>query len=122
MALQGGSVPEILISMKSEVHLKLLRCIEANPDMTQRELANELGISLGKANYCLRELIKKGFVKARNFKNSNNKRAYLYLLTPQGIDEKAKISMAFLRRKINEYEELKHEIEELRREIDQSQH
>ena len=89
--------------------------------MTQRELARELGISLGKANYCLKTLINKGMVKAKNFKNSNNKRAYLYILTPKGIETKAKISVKFLRRKINEYEALKLEIEQLKTELKVSQ-
>ena len=85
--------------------------------MTQRELADALGVSLGKANYCLKALIGKGFIKARNFKNSHNKRAYLYVLTPQGIEAKAKISVQFLRRKISEYEALKAEIDQLQQEL-----
>ena len=104
-----------------ETHLKVLRYIEANPEVTQRELARELGISLGKANYCLKALIDKGLIKARNFRNSNNKRAYLYKLTPSGIDAKARISVAFLRRKMNEYELLKAEIEQLQEEVNGSQ-
>lgn len=100
-----------------ETHLKVMRYIEANPEVTQRELAHELGISLGKANYCLKALIDKGLIKARNFRNSNNKRAYLYNLTPSGIDAKARISVAFLRRKMEEYESLKAEIEQLKAEL-----
>jgi EPS-associated MarR family transcriptional regulator len=100
-----------------ETHLKVLRHLEEHPDVTQRELARELGISLGKANYCLKTLINKGLVKAKNFKNSNNKRAYLYILTPKGIEAKAKISVQFLRRKINEYEALRLEIEQLKTEL-----
>jgi EPS-associated MarR family transcriptional regulator len=100
-----------------ETHLKVLRHLEDHPDVTQRELASELGISLGKVNYCLKTLINKGMVKAKNFKNSNNKRAYLYILTPEGIETKAKISVKFLRRKINEYEALKLEIEQLKTEL-----
>ena len=103
-----------------ETHLKVLRHIEANPEVTQRELALELGISLGKANYCLKALIDKGLIKARNFRNSNNKRAYLYKLTPSGIDAKARISVAFLRRKMVEYEQLKVEIEQLQDEVNGS--
>ena len=95
--------------MDQEIHLKLLRHLEQNPDVTQRELAEHLGVSLGKANYCLKALISMGFVKARNFKNSNCKSAYLYVLTPRGIEEKTRISVAFLRRKIHEYELLKQE-------------
>jgi len=100
-----------------EIHFKLLRHLEHNPDVTQRELAEHLGVSLGKANYCLKALIGKGFVKARNFKNSNHKSAYLYVLTPSGLEEKAKISVAFLRRKMLEYEQLKSEIAQLEREV-----
>jgi len=100
-----------------EIHLKVLRHVEGHPDVTQRELAQHLGISLGKANYCLKALIDKGFIKARNFRNSNNKRAYLYKLTPSGIEAKARISMSFLRRKMDEYEQLKKEIDLLQDEV-----
>jgi len=103
--------------MDQEIHLKVLRHLQENPDVTQRELAEHLGVSLGKANYCLQALIGKGFVKARNFHNSNNKRAYLYILTPKGIEEKARISVSFLRRKMREYEELKQEIAQLEQEV-----
>ena len=101
-----------------ETHLKVLRHIEANPEITQRELADELGVSLGKANYCLKALINKGLVKASNFKNSTNKRAYLYVLTPKGIEAKAQISLKFLQRKMREYDLLRREIEQLRSELD----
>ena len=100
-----------------ETHLKVLRHLEENPNVTQRELAEALGISLGKANYCLKALIEKGLVKAKNFKNSANKRAYIYVLTPRGIDAKAKIAVRFLQRKLEEYEALRVEIEELRSEV-----
>ena len=100
-----------------EVHLKLLRHLEANPRVSQRELAEHLGVSLGKANYCLQALVEKGLVKARNYKNRANKRAYLYLLTPKGLREKARISVRFLQRKIKEHEALRAEIEELRNEL-----
>ena len=103
--------------MDQEIHLKVLRELEENPDITQRELARELGVSLGKANYCLKALIDKGFIKARNFKNSDNKRAYLYVLTPRGIEEKSRISVSFLRRKMDEFESLRREIEELKAEV-----
>ena len=100
-----------------EIHLKLLRFLEEHPQVSQRELAEHLGVSLGKTNYCLRALVEKGLVKARNFKNSANKRAYLYLLTPKGLRAKAQISVRFLQRKINEHEALHAEIEELRKEL-----
>ena len=100
-----------------ETHLKVLRHLEDNPDVTQRELAIALGISLGKANYCLKALIEKGLIKANNFKNNANKRAYLYILTPKGIETKTRISIRFLQRKIEEYEALKQEIEQLKTEL-----
>ena len=100
-----------------ETHLKVLRHLENNPNITQRKLAEELGISLGKTNYCLKALISKGMIKAKNFKNSANKRAYLYILTPKGIEAKARISVKFLQRKIKEYEALRVEIEQLKTEL-----
>ena len=104
-------------STNQEIHLKVLRHLEENPDVTQRELAEELGVSLGKTNYCLKALIEQGFIKARNFKNSDNKRAYLYVLTPSGLEAKAKISIHFLKRKVAEYKALRVEIDQLQREI-----
>ena len=104
-----------------ETHLKVLRHLEDNPSVTQRELAEALGISLGKANYCMKALIDKGMVKANNFKNSANKRAYLYILTPKGIETKARISVRFLQRKIEEYEALRIEIEQLKTELKTNQ-
>lgn len=100
-----------------EIHLKVLRHLEDDPDVTQRELAEALGISLGKTNYCLKALINRGLIKAKNFKNSANKRAYLYILTPKGIEAKTKISVRFLQRKIEEYESLSQEIEQLKTEL-----
>lgn len=96
-----------------EVHFRVMRLIKENPQLTQRDLARELGISLGKANYCLKALVEKGFVKAENFKRSDHKLAYVYLLTPAGIEEKARVTVAFLRRKMQEFESLKAEIESL---------
>ena len=91
-----------------------------NPGMTQRELAKALGISLGAVNFCLRALIKKGWIKIERFQKSHNKLGYLYLLTPTGIVEKSKIFASFLARKLNEYEVLKAEIESLDAEVKQS--
>jgi EPS-associated MarR family transcriptional regulator len=99
-----------------ERHYKLMRLLEANPEMSQRDLARELGISLGKVNYCLRALIKKGWIKANNFTNSQNKAAYMYLLTPRGIEQKASLTIRFLQVKIREYEALRYEIRQMRRE------
>ncbi len=103
--------------MQEDLHFRLLRLLEAHPEFSQRDLARELGMSLGKVNYCLNALIEKGWVKARNFRNSRNKLAYLYLLTPRGAEQKARITVRFLRRKIVEYEALEIEIEQLRREV-----
>ena len=103
--------------MNEEAHYKLLKLLEANPEASQREIANELGVSLGKVNYCLKALIDKGHVKAENFRKSNNKVAYLYLLTPKGIQAKARITTNYLQHKLEEYSALKAEIEELREEV-----
>lgn len=96
--------------------LRVLRLLDASPNRTQREMAHELGMSLGKANYVLRALLGKGFVKVQNFRNSSNKRAYAYLLTPQGVAAKAELTRLFLARKIEEYDALRLEIERLRTE------
>ena len=101
-----------------ETHLKLLRYLEAHPQVSQRELSEHLGVSLGKTNYCLRALVDTGLVKARNFKNNRNKRAYLYVLTPKGLDAKARITARFLQRKMDEYERLKGEIDMLKAELE----
>jgi EPS-associated MarR family transcriptional regulator len=96
--------------------LRVLRLLEASPRLTQREMARELGVSLGKANYCLRALIGKGFVKAQNFRNSTNKRAYFYLLTPEGGAAKAQLTRHFLARMREEYDALRLEVEGQERE------
>ncbi len=100
--------------MSTEMHYKLMRHLEANPQMSQRELARELGISLGKVNYCLQALIGKGWVKATNFKNSHSKIGYIYLLTPHGIRHKARLTLYFLQQKMHEYEALRSEIAQIR--------
>jgi EPS-associated MarR family transcriptional regulator len=97
--------------MTPELKHKLLKLIQENPNLSQRDLAEELGISLGRINYCLKALIQKGYVKAKNFKNSKNKLAYAYLLTPTGFQEKAKLTLEFFEIKKREYEELKKEVE-----------
>ena len=102
--------------MQDEVTYKLLKSIEENPSQSQRELSMSLGISLGKLNYCLRALTDKGWVKARNFRLNANKAGYLYLLTPTGAEEKARVTLRFLKRKIVEYEQIKEEIAQLRKE------
>ena len=93
-----------------------MRLIEANPEMSQRDVARELGISLGKVNYCLQALMQKGWIKATNFTNSQNKAAYMYLLTPRGLRQKAGLTLHFLQIKMAEYEKLRVEIEEMRHE------
>jgi len=104
--------------LTDEYRYKILKHLEANPQISQRDLARELGISLGKANYCLKSLVEKGLVKANNFRNSDNKKAYMYLLTSKGIREKARATVRFLRARMREYEILQSEIENLRREAD----
>jgi EPS-associated MarR family transcriptional regulator len=103
---------------EKETDLNLLRRIEKNPNYTQRKLSSDMVISLGKVNYCLRRLTEKGWVKVYNFHNSKNKRAYVYLLTPKGIEEKARLTYHFLQRKIDEYDQLKKEITHLKNEFD----
>tara|TARA_X000000368_G_scaffold393374_1_gene359024 strand:- start:4160 stop:4456 length:297 start_codon:yes stop_codon:yes gene_type:complete len=95
----------------NEDHFDLLRTIHKKPESSQRELANELGFSLGKLNYCLRALQEKGLIKIKNFKKNPKKSNYLYFLTPQGIKEKTNLTLNFMKRKMREYDELKKEIE-----------
>jgi|ERR1700685_2190483 EPS-associated MarR family transcriptional regulator len=103
--------------LSDEMRYKLMRLLEDNPKLSQRDVAREFGISLGKVNYCLQALMHKGWIKASHFKNSRNKLAYRYLLTPRGIDEKAHLTVRFLQIKMREYESLRDEIEQLRREV-----
>jgi EPS-associated MarR family transcriptional regulator len=107
-------------TFQEENHLKVLRLLAGNSSLNQRELAKALGVSLGKTNYCLRALIEKGLVKVRNFRGSQNKMAYAYLLTPLGIAEKAHLTARFLKRKLAEYESLKVEIHAMRCELNSS--
>lgn len=100
-----------------ETHYKILKLLQNDPHISQRTLAEALGVSLGKTNYCLKALVNRGLVKARNFRNSSNKAAYAYFLTPKGMEEKAKVTVRFLKRKVEEYESLREEIEHLRREV-----
>ena len=106
------------IGDRDELRLKVLRALEANPELSQRRLAAELGVSLGGANYALKALMERGFVKAENFRKSGRKVAYLYLLTPKGVVEKTSLAAAFLGRKLAEYEVLRQEIEALKGEVD----
>lgn len=102
--------------MKDEIAYKLLKLIEAEPHLSQREIAQKMGVSLGKTNYCLKALVDKGFIKLQNFYNNKKKSAYIYFLTPKGIEEKAAVTYRFLQRKIEEYEKIKVEIESLKNE------
>lgn len=100
----------------NELHYRLLKVLESDPGISQRELAGRLGISLGKVNYCLQALIGKGWLKVRNFANSERKRAYTYYLTKKGLQQKARVTVEFIRWKMTEFEALQSEIEALYRE------
>jgi EPS-associated MarR family transcriptional regulator len=91
-------------------NLNILRKIYKNPKQNQRKLASQLGLSLGKLNYCIKKLREKGLIKINNFKNSDNKFKYVYILTPKGVNEKTKITINFMKQKMKEYEELKKEL------------
>ena len=100
-------------------HYGLLKTLEENPGLSQRDLAKKLGVSLGKINFCLNALVEKGNLKINNFRNSENKLAYAYLLTPGGVEQKARMTVQFLKYKVQEYEKLRAEIAELQREAEQ---
>jgi EPS-associated MarR family transcriptional regulator len=102
-----------------DIRLDLLRKLESSSQFTQRELAREMGVSLGKVNYCMKKLTEKGWVKLTNFTHNPNKMGYMYLLTPSGIDEKSRLTFSFLKRKIVEYEVLKKEINALKLESEE---
>jgi len=103
-------------SLHLEIHFKVMRLLQDKPDMSQRQMAKALGLSLGKTNYCVQALLKKGWLKLQNFSGNTNKQAYAYLLTPEGIANKAQLTTRFLQRKQQEYVLLKAEIEALQRE------
>lgn len=102
------------VNLQEEAIFCILNLLDKNPDRTQRELAREVGVSLGSINYCLTALINKGLVKVQNFSNSKNKFRYIYVLTPKGIAEKSSLTRSFLRRKQEEYEIIKSQISSLR--------
>ena len=104
---------------KRDIRLDLLRRLESNPEYSQRELSREMGVSLGKVNYCMKKLTEKGLIKLTNFTHNPNKMGYAYLLTPQGIEEKSRLTFSFLKRKVIEYEILKIEINELKLESEE---
>ena len=105
-------------NIQEDTHFRIMRILQENPDLTQRELAEKLGMSVGGLNYCLNALIDKGLVKMQNFSNSKNKFKYVYLLTPMGIAEKVALTTRFLSRKMEEYEALRFEFEALKPEAD----
>lgn len=107
--------------MQEDTNFRIMRILQENPDLTQRELADKLGVSVGGLNYCLKALMGKGWVKMQSFSHSKNKFGYVYLLTPSGIAEKASLASHFLKRKMGEYEALKAEIESLRSETQSQQ-
>jgi MarR family transcriptional regulator, temperature-dependent positive regulator of motility len=111
---RSETAPDLL---NDDVQYRLLKLLAERPDASQRDLSQALGVSLGKINYCVKALLDEGWIKVTNFKNSRNKLAYAYLLTPSGIDAKARITARFLKHKIAEYDALKVEIEQLRVEV-----
>ena len=112
--------PQRLDHIENENVLQILREFKKSPEMSQRELSARLGISLGKVNFLINALIQRGFIKMENFKTSNNKKVYLYYLTPKGIEEKMRTTYFFLQRKMKEYERLNEEIRQLREEACES--
>ena len=107
--------------INQELEYRALKILEQQPDLTQRQLSEALGVSLGKTNYVLKSLIDVGWVKLENFQRSDNKWGYAYLLTPMGVTEKAAITLRFLKRKQQEYSDLQSEIARLQREVQQQQ-
>jgi EPS-associated MarR family transcriptional regulator len=105
---------------QEDIYFRVMRLLQENPQMTQRELARALGISLGGVNYCMKALITKGWIKIQNFRNSHDKLAYTYLLTPKGIAEKAALTTSFLKRKMQEFDGLKAEIQSLQQDLGKS--
>ncbi len=102
--------------LTDEYRYRILKLLENKPSASQREIASELGVSLGRVNFCLQALAEKGLIKVNNFRRNESKRAYLYYLTPKGIKEKARVTVRFLKVKLDEYEVLKRQVEELKRE------
>jgi len=107
-------------NQQEDTYFRVLRILNEQPDITQRELAEKLGVSVSGLNYCLKALVQKGLVKIQNFSNSNNKLGYVYLLTPEGVTEKAALTTRFLQRKMREYESLKKEIHLMKNDIKSS--
>ena len=108
--------------INQELEYRVLKILEQQPELTQRQLSEALGVSLGKTNYVLKSLLKVGWIKLDNFQKSNNKWGYAYLLTPSGVNEKAAITLRFLKRKQREHKDLQLEIARLQKEVQQQQH
>ena len=106
---------------KEDIHLDLLRKLEVNPEYTQRELSKEMGVSLGKINYCMQKLVEKGWIKLSSFRHHPNKVNYIYFLTPKGIEQKTRLTFSFLATKLEEYEILKNEISKLKQDAEELQ-
>ena len=104
-------------NQQEDTYFRVMRILYVRPEITQRELAEKLGVSVSGLNYCLKALIEKGWVKIHNFSNNKNKLGYAYLLTPTGVVQKASLTSSFLQRKMQEYEALKHEIKQIKQEI-----
>jgi len=104
----------LVLMNKKDIHLDLLRKLEAKPEYTQRELSQEMGVSLGKINYCMKKLVEKGWIKLSSFRHHPQKVNYIYLLTPKGIEQKTRLTFSFLTTKLEEYEKLKNEIGKLK--------
>jgi EPS-associated MarR family transcriptional regulator len=107
-------------SFEQEIHYRLLNLLADEPQLRQRDMAERMGISVGKVNYCLAQLAKKGFIKVKRFKSAKTKIPYTYILTPVGIEEKGRITVRFLKRKLKEYEEIKRQIAVLTEEVEQN--
>lgn len=108
--------------LTDEYRYRILKLLETNPTASQREIAHELGVSLGRVNFCLQALVEKGLIKVNNFRHNESKRAYLYYLTPKGIKEKARVTVRFLKVKLDEYESLKLEVARLQHEANRLGH
>jgi len=121
MNFQDKGLDSETLSVRESVDFELLYLLEREPGLSQRELADRLGISLGRVNYCLKALAEKGAVKVRNFRASKTKLRYAYVLTPTGIAERVGLTQRFLARKLDEYERLKAQIEELRKDLPDGQ-
>ena len=106
---------------EQEIRYKLLKLLASEANLSQREMARRMGISLGKTNYVLTELANKGIIKIKRFKSAVNKIPYTYMLTPEGLEEKAKITLTFLKRKLSEYEEIKRQIKEIAKEVEKNE-